>query len=136
MGNHKANKAEKKLSTQNHLLEQKTSDFIKALIKAPEYQAFKKARDDYEGDNEAKQLVEDFNNTQQTFSVFRQGDFPGAEEQKERLSQLRSRLDRNATVSELLRSEQNLQLLVSELAKHISQEIGFPFNQPQASYCG
>ena len=124
------------LNTQNHVLEQNTKDFIAALIDTAEYQAFKKARDNFESDNEAKQLVEDFNSTQQTLSVFRQGDFPGVEEQKERLNQLRSRLDQNATVSELLRSEQNLQLLVSDLANHISQEIGFPFNQPQASCCG
>ena len=124
------------LSTQNHVLEQKTRDFIAALIDTPEYQAFKKAQENFDNDKEAKQLVDDFNNTQQTYAVFRQGDFPGIEEQKERLNQLRSRLDQNTTINGLLRSEQNLQLLVAELASHISQEIGFPFNQPQASCCG
>ena len=122
--------------TQNHVLEQKTSDFIKALIETPEYQAFKRAQENFDSDNEAKQLVDDFNNTQQTYAVFRQGDFPGAEEQKEHMNQLRSRLDQNSRINELLKSEKNLQLLVSELADHISREIGFPFNQPQASCCG
>ena len=122
--------------TQNHVLEQKTKDFIAALIDTPEYQAFKKAQENFDSDNEAKQLVDDFNNTQQTYAVFRQGDFPGAEEQKEHMNQLRSRLDQNSRINELLKSEKNLQLLVSELADHISQEIGFPFNQPQASCCG
>ena len=124
------------LSTQNHVLEQKTKDFIAALIDTAEYQAFKKAQDNFDSDNEAKQLVEDFNNTQQTYAVFRQGDFPGIEEQKERLNQLRSKLEQNPRISELLESESNLQLLVSDLANHISREIGVPFNQPQASCCG
>lgn len=124
------------LTTQNHVLEQKTRDFIGALIDSPEYQAFKKAQENFDDDKEAKQLVDDFNNTQQTYAIFRRGDFPGIEEQKERANQLRSRLDQNATVVELLRSEQNLQLLVSQLVDHISQEIGFPFAQPQASCCG
>ena len=118
------------------VLEQKTKDFIAALMDTSEYHAFKKAQDNFDSDNEAKQLVDDFNNTQQTYAVFQQGDFPGIEEQKERLNQLRSRLDQNTMINELLKSEQNLQLLVSELASHISQEIGFPFNQPQASCCG
>ena len=124
------------LSTQNHVLEQRIKGFIAALIDTPEYQAFKKAHDNFDSDNEAKQIVEDFNNTQQTFSVFRQGDFPGVEEQKERLNQLQNSLQQNPKISELLESERNLQSLVSELANHISQEIGIPFNQPQASCCG
>ena len=135
MGNRKANKGEKMLSTQNHVLEQKTSDFIKALIETPEYQAFKKAQDNFDGDSEAKQLVDDFNNAQQTYAVFRQGDFPGIEEQKGRLDQLQDKLQQNAKISELMESEKNLQDLVSELASHISEEIGVPFNQPQSSCC-
>ena len=119
--------------TQNHVLEQKTKDFIEALRETPEYQAFKKAQDNFDSDNEAKQLVDDFNNTQQTYTVFRQGAFPGIEEQRKRLNQLRSKLEQNTKVSELLKSEKEFQLLVSVLASHISQEIGFPFNQPQAS---
>ena len=122
--------------TQNIVLEQKTGDFIKALIETPEYQAFKKAQDNFDNDNEAKQLIEDFNSTQQTYAVFRQGDFPGIEEQKGRLDQLQVKLQQNPKISELLESESNLQALVSELASHISQEIGVPFNQPQASCCG
>jgi cell fate (sporulation/competence/biofilm development) regulator YlbF (YheA/YmcA/DUF963 family) len=121
--------------TQNHVLEQKTSDFIKALIETPEYQAFKKAQDNFDGDSEAKQLVDDFNNAQQTYAVFRQGDFPGIEEQKGRLDQLQDKLQQNAKISELMESEKNLQDLVSELASHISEEIGVPFNQPQSSCC-
>ena len=124
------------LSTQNHVLEQKTKDFIAALIDTAEYQAFKKAQDNFDSDNEAKQIVEDFNNTQQTYAVFRQGDFPGIEKQQERLDQLQVKLQQNPKISELLESESNLQALVSELASHISQEIGVPFNQPQASCCG
>jgi len=38
------------LSTQNHVLEQKTRDFISALIDTPEYQAFKKAQDNFDND--------------------------------------------------------------------------------------
>jgi len=121
--------------TQNHVLEQKTRDFIEALVETPEYQAFKKAQENFDSDNEAKQLVDDFNNTQQTYAVFRQGDFPGIEEQKGRLDQLQVKLQQNPKISELLESESNLQALVSELASHISQEIGVPFNQPQASCC-
>ena len=122
--------------TQNHALEQKTDDFIKALMETPEYQSFKKAQENFDSDNEAKQLVDDFNNTQKTYVVFRQGGFPGIEEQKERLNQLKNRLEQNPRISGLLESEKNLQLLVSELANHISQEAGFPFNQPPASCCG
>ena len=123
------------LSTQNRVLEQKTKDFVEALIATPEYQAFKKAQDNFDGDSEAKQLVDDFNNAQQTYAVFRQGDFTGIEEQKGRLDQLQDKLQQNAKISELMESEKNLQDLVSELASHISEEIGVPFNQPQASCC-
>lgn len=120
----------------NHVLEQKTNEFIKALMETPEYLAYKKAQEEFDSDNEAKQLVDDFNSTQQTYNVFRQGDFQGIKEQKERLEKLKIKLEQNTAISEFLKSENDLQVLISDLANKISEEIGLPFNQPAASCCG
>jgi cell fate (sporulation/competence/biofilm development) regulator YlbF (YheA/YmcA/DUF963 family) len=135
MGNHKENDGGEMLVT-NHVLEQKTNEFIKALMETPEYLAYKKAQEEFDSDNEAKQLVDDFNSTQQTYNVFRQGDFQGIKEQKERLEKLKIKLEQNTAISEFLKSENDLQVLISDLANKISEEIGLPFNQPAASCCG
>lgn len=115
----------------NHILEETIKDFIQAITDTPEYQTFKKAQDSFNKDKDAKKLLADFQNTQQTCAVFRQGGFSGVEEQEKRLRQLQHRLQQNLKINELIKSQRNLQSLVFELTNQISQEINFPFAQSQ-----
>lgn len=119
--------------TQNHILEQKTKEFIKTLTETPEFKAFVKAQDDFNKDEKAKKLLVDFQNTQQTCAVFRQGGFPGVEDQEKRLRELQHRLQQNQKISDLIKSQRDLQLLISGLVNQISQGINFPFVPPQGT---
>ena len=122
----------------NHVLEEKTKDFIQAFTDSPEYLSLKKAREEFESDKDAKKLLSDFQETQRTYAIFRQGGFPGIEDQEKRLRQLQHRLRQNQKISSLIRSQQELQTLISDLVQNISREINFPFSIPQTggSCCG
>lgn len=115
----------------NHILEEKTKDFIQVLTDSPEYQSFKKAQDEFESDKDAKSLLSDFQNTQQTYVVFRQNGFSGTTELESKLRQLQHRLRQNQKINTLIRSQQELQALIADLVQKISREINFPFSSPQ-----
>lgn len=117
----------------NHVLEEKTEDFIQALTDSPEYQSLKKAREEFEKDKEAKDLLSDFQNTQQTYAVFRQNGFSGTGELENKLGQLQHKLRQNQKINNLLRSQQVLQSLIGELTQGISRKINFPFSPPPTS---
>lgn len=126
------------LTKHNHILEQKTKEFIKILTETQEFKAFIKVQDDFNKDEKAKKLLTDFQSTQQTYAVFRQGGFPGVEDQEKRLRELQHRLQQNPKIKNLIESQRNLQLLISGLVNQISQGINFPFVPPQStgSCCG
>lgn len=127
-------KREKTMFTRrNHILEQKTKEFIQTLTETPELKAFVKAQDNFNNDERAKKLLADFQNTQQTCAVFRQGSFPGVEDQEKRLRDLQHRLQQNPKIKNLVESQRDLQLLISDLVNQISQGINFPFVPPRGT---
>jgi len=121
------------LTKHNHILEQKTKEFIKTLTETPEFDAFIKAQDDFNKDEKAKKLLADFQNTQQTYAIFRQGSFPGVEDQEKRLRELQHRLQQNPKIKNLVESQRDLQLLISDLVNQISKGINFPFVPPRGT---
>lgn len=122
----------------NHILEEKTKDFIQALQDSPEFQSLKKAREEFEKDKEAKDLLSDFQNTQQTYAVFRQGGFPEAADQEKKLRELQYKLQQNKKINNLITSQRKFQIFVSEIVNDISQKINFPFapQQTGGGCCG
>lgn len=120
-------------SKHNHILEQKTKEFIQALTETAEFKAFAKAQDVFNRDEKAKKLLADFQSTQQTHAVFHQGGFPGVEDQEKRLRELQHRLQQNPKIKGLIEGQRDLQLLVSDLVNKISLGISFPFAPPQGS---
>lgn len=121
------------LTKRNHILEQKTKEFIKTLTETPEFEEFIKAQNSFNKDEKAKKLLADFQNTQQTYTVFRQGGFPGVENQEKRLRELQHRLQQNPKIKNLVESQRNLQLLIFSLVNQISQGISFPFIPPRGT---
>lgn len=119
----------------NHILEEKIKDFTQALTDSPEYQSLKKAREEFEKDKEAKDLLSDFQNTQQTYAVFRQGGFPGVADQEKRLRELQHRLRQNKKINNLITSQREFQIFVSEIINNISQKINFPFAPQTGGGC-
>lgn len=122
----------------NHILEEKTKDFIQALADSPEYQSFKKAREEFESDKDAKKLLTDFQETQQTYAVFRQGGFLGVADQEKKLRELQHRLQQNKKINNLITSQREFQIFVSDIVNEISQKINFPFapQQTGGGCCG
>lgn len=123
---------------QNHILEEKTKDFIQALTDSPEHQSLKKAREEFESDKDAKKLLTDFQETQQTYAIFRQGGFPGVADQEKRLRELQRRLQQNQKINNLITSQREFQIFVSDIVNEISLRINFPFapQQTGGGCCG
>lgn len=117
----------------NHVLGQATKELTSALKETPEYKEFIKSRDDFNNDEEANKLLSDFQNTQQTYEIFDQGVFSGADNQKGRLRELQRRVQQNRKISNLITSQQELENFLAEFVKDISQKINFPFTPPQRS---
>ncbi len=113
----------------------KTKDYIQSLLDTDEVKAYTKAVDDFQNDIEAKKLLKDLQESQQTLAVFRQGGFTGVEEQERKVKLLRNKVSKDKKVQILIRSQQELQDLVGALAGEISQAINFPFAQPQRGGC-
>lgn len=119
----------------NNSIYEKTDDYIQALIKTDEVKAHKKAAEEFEKDDDAKKLLSDFQEAQNTYAIFKQGGFDGLKEQEEKVKDLDNKLSKNQKVQALIKTQQALQALVSELTGDISQGINFPFVQPQRGGC-
>ena len=120
------------MTKHNHALEEKIKDFTQALIDSSEYQSFQKAQEEFDTDTEAKTLLSDFQNTQQTYSVFRQGGFPGTDDQEKKLRELQKRLQQNKKINNLIRSQRDLQTFIAGIVDDISRGINFPLVPPQS----
>lgn len=119
----------------NKKIENKTKDYIQALSETDEVKAHKKAVEEFESDGEAKKLLADFQDTQRTYSIFRQGGFDGVKEQEEKLRDLNNQLSKNKKIQALIKTQQILQTFVGDLVGDISHGINFPFVQPQKGGC-
>ncbi len=119
----------------NKIIFDKTKDYIQTLSETDEVKAHKKALEEFEKDDEAKKLLTDFQEAQRTYAIFRQGGFDGLKEQEGKVRDLNNKLSKNQKIQALIKTQENLQILVGELARNISQGINFPFVQPQQRGC-
>lgn len=116
----------------NHVLDEKTKNFVQALTDSREYQSFQKAQTEFDSDADAKKLLSDFQSTQQTYSVFQQGGFPGTDDQEKKLRELQRRLQQNRKINNLITSQRDLQMLIGDIVNDISQGINFPLIPQQS----
>lgn len=123
------------LNKKDKLFDEKMKDFVQVLKESPEYISLNKAREDFESDEDAKKLLSDFQQTQQTYSVFKQGGFPGVEEEERKLRDLQNKLQGNTKINNLITAQQDFQVFITGVINGISQSINFPFTPQQAGGC-
>ena len=112
-----------------------TKKFIQALQETDEVIAYTKAVKEFDEDLEAKKLLKDFQEAQQSYAVFRQGQFSGADEKGQEVQELHSKVQKNKKIQALVKNQQAMQSLIGSLSVEISQGIDFPFTQPQRGGC-
>lgn len=120
---------------QDNTFDDKLKSFTQALIQQSEYQSYLKAKADFDNDAEAKKLLSDFRETQQTFFIFRQGNFPGLDQQENKLKLLQRQVDANKNINQLISAQNELQGFIASLVRNIAQEIKFPFEGTQRGGC-
>ncbi len=116
-------------------IEAKTKEYIESLKATEEILAYKKALDDFENDNEAKKLLTDYQEAQQTYNVFRQGGFDGLKEVEQKARDLNYKLQKNQKIQSLIKTQRSAQYLVANLVDDISRGINIPFVKPQQGGC-
>jgi len=114
----------------------KTKEYIQALLETEEMKTYKKAFEAYKQDTEAQQLLKDFQETQQTCAVFRQGGFDGLQEEEKKLEELNKKLSKNQIIQHLIQTQDTLKTFIGDLVGDINKGINFPFAQPRKSCCG
>lgn len=112
-----------------------THDYIKALKETEELKAYSKAVEDFKNDTDAQKILQDFQEAQRTYAIFRQGGFEGLKEQEQKVKTLQGMFQKNQKIQALLKTQQSLQNLVADLVGEINEGIDFPFTQPQRGGC-
>ena len=116
-------------------LDQKIKEFVQAIKETKEYQAYKKAADIYNNDKAAQKLLSDFQMARQTLDIFQQGNFPGQDEQNQKVENLLKEVRKNSVINEWIQAQRQLQDLIGGLATALSDNIDFPFTLPEKG-CG
>ena len=116
-------------------LNAKTKEYIETLRESDEVKSYKTALETFRADNDAKALLKNLQEAQQTYAIFRQGGFEGLAEQEKKVRALQGQMSKNKKIQDLLKAQENLQSLVGNLADEISQGINVPFTQPQREGC-
>lgn len=113
------------------LLQRAVVEFGSAIRASREWRAYTEAEEAFGNDDAARALLRDLQEAQQTLSIFRQGEFPGQAEQRERVLRLRDQVQRNRVIIDWVSAEEAMRTLVGELAVQLSNEIKFPFALPR-----
>ena len=116
-------------------INKKTEEYIQELLKTIEVVEYTQAVSDFKSDHQAKKLLADYQEAQQTLSVFRQGGFGGAEEQERKVEHLQKKVSENKVIQKLRKTQVELQTLVGKLAEQISLSINFSFSPPARGGC-
>lgn len=119
----------------NNNLEKKLKEFISAIKETKEYRAYQEADIILKNDKEASQLLADFQEAQQTLQVFQQGNFPGVQEQHQKVQDLYRKVQNNQIIMNWAKSQNKMQTLVGDLATDLTNQIKFFFAPPQKGGC-
>ena len=117
-------------------LDQKMKEFCGAVEETKEYQAYKKAAEEYGNDKEAQKLLNDLQMAQQELAILQDGDFSGVEEQSKKYEALLDEVRKNEVINKWIDTQKELAVLIGGLATAISGNLGFPFALPPKKSCG
>lgn len=119
----------------NQNLEKILKDLINAIKESKEYTNYQAADIVFKNDKEASQLLSDFQEAQQTFQVFQQGNFPGIQEQRQKVQDLYRKIQNNQIIMNWVKSQNKMQAFIGDLATYLTNHIKFPFTLPQKGGC-
>lgn len=116
-------------------LDQKTNEFLDAIRQTNEFKNYQKAKEKFLSDKDAQKLLAEYQEAEQTLVILEQGGFSGADSQKEKTGKLLNEVRKNKTVSEWIKSQNRLQVLISDLATVLSNNVGLKFIPTQRRGC-
>lgn len=109
-----------------------------AIAATAEYQAFSTAEQCYQNDPQARQLLGQYQDAQQTLQLMRQLGSDTAEEAQQ-LEKLGQEIEANGTLKEYFNAQEKLVALLRELNEFISERLNLDFaglTKPKSGCCG
>jgi cell fate (sporulation/competence/biofilm development) regulator YlbF (YheA/YmcA/DUF963 family) len=85
---------------------------------------------------ESQELLADFMDARNTFRIFKQGGFPGLEEQKEKMKNLYEGVKKDKNIQEWTDAQEKYQQFIWDQAQYLSDKLGINFGPKPKSCCG
>ncbi|MDA3802573.1 MAG: YlbF family regulator [Patescibacteria group bacterium] len=118
-------------------LQHKLKEFTESIRQTSEFQDYLEADKNFKSSEEAKKLLDDFQEAKGALVILKQGGFSGVEEQKEKTDKLFNEVKNSSIINNWLQSQEKVGGLISELGKALEEDTGFPFTPPpKRSCCG
>lgn len=129
-------KKELKIKLENTMdLVQKINELAKAIKETEQYKNYKKAKDKFEEDPEARGLLNEFKKAKSELAILNDGGFDGVEKQRKKVSNLSTKVLEKEEIQKYMKRRKEYQNLVEQVAATLSDKIDFPVNKPKKKSC-
>jgi len=115
-------------------IHQAATNFVTALQETEQFTAFEQASKQMRQDNEAQQIINDYQTKQQSLQMMMMLGSLSADDRAE-LQRLEQALQDNATIATYMQSQLALQQLCQSVGQTLSHQIGFDFAAACGSSC-
>jgi len=121
----------------NKNIKESLNNLIKVIQETGEYSAFKSVEKLWTEAKDSQKLFNDFLEDRQTLQIFKQGNFPGLEEQKFKVKELYDRVNKDKVIRDWMDAQDKYQQFIWEQADYLTVELGYSFSpKPRGGCCG
>ena len=106
-----------------------------AIEETEEYKNYKKAKENFQDNPQAGELLNDFKKAKSELAILREGGFDGVKKQQKKVDKLSNQVLDNKEIQEYLKAKKNYQQLVEQVAATLSDKIDFPVHKPKKKSC-
>ena len=116
-------------------LAEKIDELAESIKETNQYKNYKKAKDSFEDDSEARGLLNDFQEAKSELAILNDGGFGGSEKQRKKVRKLANEVLDNEDIQEYMKAKKEYQKLVDQIAATLRDKIDFPVHKPKKKSC-
>ena len=106
-----------------------------AVKESEEYKNYKKAKNDFEKDPQARGILNDFKKAKSELAILKDGGFDGVKKQQKKVDKLSKKVLDKKEIQDYLKAKKEYQKLVEKIATVLSDKIDFPVHKPKNKSC-
>ena len=112
------------------------NELLNVIKESDVYKAYEKAKKQWSEAKESQKVLKDFLEARNTLGVFQQGNFPGIDEQREKVNKLYNEVNKDLNIQEWMEAQEKYQQFIWEQAEYLTKELGFNFSPKPKGCCG